>query len=167
MFKFLHAADIHLDSPLQGLERYDGAPVDEIRGATRRALENLVELALGQPVDFVLISGDLYDGDWKDANTGLFFVAQMRRLREANIPVILIAGNHDAANKMTSRCLCRRTLNCSLIGGLKRLSHHDCLNWASQSTGVRSLTPPRPTIWFANTRSAAPGCSTSVCCIPP
>jgi exonuclease SbcD len=101
MFRFLHAADVHLDSPLAGLERYDGAPVDEIRGATRKALENLVELALREEVDFVLIAGDLYDGDWKDYNTGLFFVAQMARLRAARVPLYLIAGNHDAANKMT------------------------------------------------------------------
>ena len=101
MFKFIHAADIHLDSPLKGLEQYEGAPADEIRGATRRALENLVDLALRESVDFVLLAGDLYDGDWKDHNTGLFFVAQMARLREANIPVVAISGNHDAANKMT------------------------------------------------------------------
>ncbi|MDX1487962.1 MAG: DNA repair exonuclease, partial [Acidiferrobacterales bacterium] len=101
MFKFIHAADIHLDSPLKGLEQYEGAPVEEIRGATRRALENLVDLAIEREVDFVLIAGDLYDGDWKDHNTGLFFVAQMRRLREAGIPVVMISGNHDAANKMT------------------------------------------------------------------
>lgn len=101
MFKFIHAADIHLDSPLKGLERYEGAPVDEIRGATRRALENLVELAIEGNVDFVLLAGDLYDGDWKDHNTGLFFVSQMSRLREANIPVIIVNGNHDAANRMT------------------------------------------------------------------
>lgn len=101
MFRFLHAADIHLDSPLKGLERYEGAPADQIRGATRRALENLVELAIEREVDFVLIAGDLYDGDWKDHNTGLFFVRQMSRLREADIPVVLISGNHDAANKMT------------------------------------------------------------------
>jgi DNA repair protein SbcD/Mre11 len=101
MFKFLHAADIHLDSPLTGLERYEGAPVEEIRGATRRAFENMVQLAIKEAVDFVLIAGDLYDGDWKDAGTGLYFVKQMARLREARIPVFLIAGNHDAANKMT------------------------------------------------------------------
>jgi len=101
MFKFLHAADIHLDSPLSGLERYEGAPVEEIRGATRRAFENMVQLAIREAVDFVLIAGDLYDGDWKDAGTGLYFVKQMARLREANIPVFLIAGNHDAENKMT------------------------------------------------------------------
>jgi DNA repair exonuclease SbcCD nuclease subunit len=101
MFKFIHAADIHLDSPLLGLERYEGAPVEEIRGATRRALENLVQLAIDEAVDFVLIAGDLYDGDWRDAGTGLYFVKQMARLREVKIPVYLIAGNHDAQNKMT------------------------------------------------------------------
>ena len=99
--KFLHAADLHLDSPMLGLAVYDGAPVDELRGATRRALENLVDLALEEQVAFVLIAGDVYDGDWKDFNTGLFYVAQMRRLREAGVPVVAIAGNHDAASRMT------------------------------------------------------------------
>ncbi|MDZ7615944.1 MAG: DNA repair exonuclease, partial [Patescibacteria group bacterium] len=99
--KFIHAADVHLDSPLQGLMRYEGAPADEIRAATRRALENLVALALEEDVAFVLIAGDVYDGDWKDHNTGLFFASQMARLREADIPVVMISGNHDAANKMT------------------------------------------------------------------
>lgn len=101
MFKFIHAADLHLDSPLLGLERYAGAPVAAIRSATRRAVENLVQLAIGQRVDFVLIAGDVYDGDWKDHHTGLFFVNQMSRLRSAGIPVVMIAGNHDAANRMT------------------------------------------------------------------
>lgn len=99
--KFIHAADIHLDSPLKGLERYEGAPIEEIRGASRRALENLVALAIEQEVDFVLLAGDIYDGDWKDFSTGLFFVKQMARLASANIPVLMIAGNHDAAGKMT------------------------------------------------------------------
>ena len=99
--KFIHAADIHLDSPLKGLEQYEGAPVDEIRGATRRALEKLVDLAMDENVDFVLIAGDLYDGDWRDHNTGLFMVKQMSRLREAGIPVFTIRGNHDAENRMT------------------------------------------------------------------
>lgn len=101
MFQFLHAADIHLDSPLRGLEQYEGAPVEEIRSATRRALTNLVDLALQREVDFVVIAGDLYDGDWKDHNTGLFFVSQISRLREAAIPVVMISGNHDASSRMT------------------------------------------------------------------
>lgn len=101
MFKFVHVADIHLDSPLRGLERYEGAPIEQIRHATRRALAGLVQTAIDERVAFVLIAGDLYDGDWRDYNTGLYFVAQAARLREAGIPLYLIAGNHDAANKMT------------------------------------------------------------------
>jgi DNA repair exonuclease SbcCD nuclease subunit len=101
MFKFLHAADIHLDSPLRGIARYEGMPVDEIRLATRRAFDNLVRLATDERVRFVLLAGDLYDGDWKDTSTGMFFASRMTRLREAGIPVFLVAGNHDAANRMT------------------------------------------------------------------
>lgn len=99
--KFIHAADIHLDSPLCGLARYEGAPVEQMQSATRRALINLIDLACQEAVDFVLIAGDLYDGDWKDYNTGLFFNQQMSRLREANIPVFIVYGNHDAGNTMT------------------------------------------------------------------
>lgn len=101
MFQFIHAADLHLDSAMRKLERYDGAPVEEMRGATRRALQNLVELAIDRKVDFLIIAGDIYDDEWKDHNTGLFFNAQMIRLREAGIPVVMISGNHDAANRMT------------------------------------------------------------------
>ncbi len=101
MFRFLHAADIHLDSPLRGLDRYEGAPVERLRGATRRALEKLVDLAIHTPVDFVLIAGDLYDGDWEDFRTGLFFARQAARLDAAGIPTVIVAGNHDAANRMS------------------------------------------------------------------
>jgi len=103
LFRFLHAADTHIDSPLEGLEAYDGAPVSALRGATRVAFENLVRLALDQRVDFLLLAGDIYDGDWKDFSTGLFFTRQMARLKAAEIPVYLIAGNHDAASVLTRR----------------------------------------------------------------
>ena len=103
MFRFVHAADPHLDSPLQGLESHDGAPVDVLRGATRRAFENLVQLAIDECVDFLVIAGDLYDGDWKDYSTGLFFRSQMVRLKASGIPVYLIAGNHDAASVISKK----------------------------------------------------------------
>jgi DNA repair exonuclease SbcCD nuclease subunit len=99
--KFIHAADIHLDSPLRGLERYEGAPVGEIRAATRRALDNLIDLAVDEEVACVLLAGDLYDGDWKDYNTGLYFVDRMRRLESAGIRVFIVAGNHDSASQIT------------------------------------------------------------------
>jgi len=103
LFRFLHAADTHIDSPLEGLDAYDGAPAAALRGATRAAFENLVRLALDEKVDFLLLAGDVYDGDWKDFSTGLFFTRQMARLKAAGIPVYLIAGNHDAASVLTRR----------------------------------------------------------------
>jgi len=99
--KFIHTADIHLDSPLRGLEIHEDAPVEAIRGATRRAFENLISLAIEEEVDFVLIAGDLYDGDWRDYNTGLFFAGQMGKLATAGIKVFIVSGNHDAASRIT------------------------------------------------------------------
>lgn len=100
-FRFLHCADIHLDSPLRGLAAYTGAPVEEVRSATRRAFENLCALAVEEKVDFVVIAGDLYDGDWRDFQTGLFFTQQMARLGRAGIRVYMVLGNHDAAAIIT------------------------------------------------------------------
>jgi len=99
--RFIHTADIHLDSPLKGLEVHADAPVDDIRGATRRAFDNLIDLAISEEVDFVLIAGDLYDGDWKDYNTGLFFADRMGRLQRAGVRVFIVSGNHDAASQIT------------------------------------------------------------------
>ncbi|MEW6520519.1 MAG: DNA repair exonuclease [Thermodesulfobacteriota bacterium] len=101
MFKFLHTADIHLDSPLKGLEAYEDAPLEEIRGASRRAFDQLIDFAVDEEVDFLLIAGDLYDGDWKDYHTGLFLVNRMGRLQRAGIRVFIVAGNHDAASNTT------------------------------------------------------------------
>ena len=101
--KFLHAADVHLDSSLSGLRRYEGAPIEEYRSATRRAFDNLVDLAIDEDVAFLAIAGDLYDGDWKDYSTGLYFVERMGRLHEAGVRVFIVAGNHDAASQITKR----------------------------------------------------------------
>ena len=99
--RFLHTADIHLDSPLRGLAGHDGRAAERIRTATRQALAAVVELAIVEQVDGVVIAGDLYDGDWPDFNTGLFFVEQMGRLLRADVPVYLLYGNHDAASRIT------------------------------------------------------------------
>lgn len=99
--RFIHCADIHLDSPLRGLDSYEGAPANEMRQATRRAFANVIDLSIERSTDFVLISGDVFDGDWPDFNTGLYFASQLRRLDSVNIPVFLIHGNHDAVSKIT------------------------------------------------------------------
>jgi DNA repair exonuclease SbcCD nuclease subunit len=101
--KFIHAADIHLDSPLSGLASYKDAPAELLRTATRDAFTKLVDEAIEDAVDFMVIAGDLYDGNWKDYNTGHFFCREMGRLNKAGIPVYLLYGNHDAESEMTKK----------------------------------------------------------------
>jgi len=101
--KFIHAADIHLDSPLSGLAAYKDAPSEVLRTATRDAFTKLVDAAIDEAVDFMVIAGDLYDGNWKDYNTGHYFCREMGRLNKAGIPVYLLFGNHDAENEMSRK----------------------------------------------------------------
>lgn len=103
MPRFIHAADIHLDSPLRGLEAYEGAPLEQLRGATRQALTKLVDLCLSEHVDFLVIAGDVFDADWKDFQTALFVTKELRRLDRAGIPVYLIFGNHDSVEGMSKK----------------------------------------------------------------
>jgi exonuclease SbcD len=105
--KFIHTADIHLDSPLSGLAAYKDAPVELLRNVTRDAFTRLVDVAIEEAVDFMVIAGDLYDGSWKDYNTGHFFCREMGRLNQAtpSIPVYLLFGNHDAESEMTRKLM--------------------------------------------------------------
>jgi DNA repair exonuclease SbcCD nuclease subunit len=69
-----------------------------LKNCTRRALAAMVDLALAEEVAFVVIAGDVYDADWKDYSTGLFFAEQMRRLDR---PCFLVRGNHDSFSEIT------------------------------------------------------------------
>jgi len=100
--KFLHAADLHLDSPLRGLARHDEAPANDLRGATRKAFNNLVELAIEEKVVFVLLAGDLFDGTWQDFSTAIFLAKKLGELDRAGIRVFGVLGNHDAQSKLTN-----------------------------------------------------------------
>lgn len=97
-FKFLHAADLHLDSPLQGLTAKSIDLAERIEEASRRALDQLVETAITENCRFVVVAGDLFDGELRNIKSGLYFVSRMRRLSEAGIEVFIALGNHDAAN---------------------------------------------------------------------
>lgn len=101
--KFIHAADLHIDSPMRGLDRYEGAPVEQLRGASRRALIALADLALRESVDLLVLSGDIFDRDLGDFHAAMFFRQQMLRLTGAGIRVFVIKGNHDAEGQIGRR----------------------------------------------------------------
>ncbi|CAN7597607.1 DNA repair exonuclease [Variovorax paradoxus] len=100
-FKFIHAADLHIDSPMRGLSAYDGAPLERLRSATRQTLISLVDLAIEEQVALVLYVGDIFDGDWADFHTGQFFREQNVRLVREGIRVYIVKGNHDAESQIT------------------------------------------------------------------
>ena len=100
-FRFVHTADLHLDSPLTSLALRNAELGALVRGATRTALERIVDLAIAEKVDAVLVAGDLYDGSQTSMATALFLMGQMRRLDAAGIRVFLIRGNHDAQSQIT------------------------------------------------------------------
>ena len=100
-FRFIHAADLHLGSPFHGLAMKDAALADIFLEASRKAFTALVDQAIEYKVDFFLVAGDVYDGDWKDNKIGLFFNREIARLEREDIPVFLLKGNHDAESVIT------------------------------------------------------------------
>jgi DNA repair protein SbcD/Mre11 len=100
-FRFLHAADIHLDSPLRGLRTRNEEAARQFAEASRKAFSNLINAAIEREAAFVIIAGDLYDGDWKDYATGQFFVREAARLVREGIKLFVIRGNHDAASEIS------------------------------------------------------------------
>ncbi|SEB93274.1 DNA repair exonuclease SbcCD nuclease subunit [Rhizobiales bacterium GAS191] len=100
-FTFLHAADLHLGSPFLGLSLKDEELARRMASAGRDAFHAMVEAAIAKKVAFVVIAGDIYDGEWKDASIGLFFNREVARLDRAGIRVFLVKGNHDAESVVT------------------------------------------------------------------
>lgn len=102
-FKFLHAADLHLDSPLLGLANKSADYAARVDRASRDAFEKLIVLAIDEGCAFIVLAGDIFDGDLRNFETGLFFIDQMQRLEAAGIEAFLILGNHDAENRFASK----------------------------------------------------------------
>ncbi len=100
--KFIHAADVHLDSPLQSLALQDQAQIARMRRACREAFERLIDFSIEQKVAFVLLAGDLYDHDSPNMQIAVFLRNQLSRLEKNGIRVVIVKGNHDANNKITS-----------------------------------------------------------------
>lgn len=107
---------------------YEDAPVDELRSATRRAMGNLVDAAIEEKVDLLLLAGDVFDGDWHSYSSGSHFIKEMMRLRDAGIEVVSITGNHDATSRITKAL--------RLPENVHVLSDRKPDSWISEKLGV-------------------------------
>ena len=99
-FSFIHAADLHLDATFKGVSSKASHLDHHLKKASTRAFENLVTLALEKKVDFVLIAGDIFDWREQSIQAQMLFAKAMRRLKEADITVFIVWGNHDPFDKL-------------------------------------------------------------------
>lgn len=94
-FRFIHAADLHLDSPFAGLSGVPETVRAVLRESTFTALSRLVELAVREKADFVLIAGDVYESADRSLRAQVRFGQAMKRLAESGISAFVVHGNHD------------------------------------------------------------------------
>lgn len=95
---FIHAADLHLDSPFVGLKTLPRFIYKKIQESTFYAFQTLINEAIQRKVDFVVFAGDLYDGENRSIRAQIRFREGMKRLQEAGIEVFIVHGNHDHLN---------------------------------------------------------------------
>lgn len=94
-FSFVHAADLHLDTPFQGVGRVNGPLAERLRDASLDAFDRLVALTRGRGAAFLLLAGDIYDGVERGLRAQLRFRDGLARLSADGIPSFVIHGNHD------------------------------------------------------------------------
>jgi len=96
--RFIHAADLHLDSPFRGIGEASAALRDQLQSATLNALSRVVDHTINSKADFLIIAGDIYDSKDRNLRALVSFRKEMERLAERNVPAFIVHGNHDPLN---------------------------------------------------------------------
>jgi exonuclease SbcD len=94
-FKFIHCSDLHIDSPFKGISTVDESLGERLRSSTLKSFHNIVDLAINEQVDALIIAGDVFDGADKSLKAQLNFCSELDRLSEKQIPSFIAHGNHD------------------------------------------------------------------------
>jgi len=121
-FRFIHAADLHLDSPFKGMSSLPAAVRDTIKESTFLALRNLVDLAIAGRVDFVLIAGDVYDMADRSLRAQLRFRKAVEQLAEHKIRVYVAHGNHDPLDGRAAQLTWPETVHFFAGGGVETVT---------------------------------------------
>ncbi len=103
--KFIHAADLHLDSPFRGLRAASPALAEALQGATFAAFDRLVQLCLDQRADFLLVAGDVFNSSERSLAAQLRFRDGLRRLDQGGVRAFVVHGNHDPLDGGWSRTM--------------------------------------------------------------
>src|ERR1051326_1041197 len=96
--RFVHAADLHLDSPFRGIGEASAGLRDQLQSATLQALSRVVDHTINANADFLIIAGDIYDSKDRNLRALVSFRREMEKLAERHIPAYIVHGNHDPLN---------------------------------------------------------------------
>ena len=94
-FTFVHAADLHLDTPFHGIGQVSPRIGEALREASLDAFDALIALTLQEEARFLLLAGDLYDGADRGIRAQHRFLRGLERLSARGIPTFIVHGNHD------------------------------------------------------------------------
>ncbi len=155
-FTFVHAADLHIDSPLAALGCKDAAVAERFARAGRRAVEALITETIAAKAAFLLICGDIFDGDWRDVTTGLFFARELGRLEREGIKTFIVKGNHDFDHPMSkklpyppsARIFSSRSAETIELDGLRVALHGRSFNARLVGAEFVGSYPARREGWF-------------------
>ncbi|MCF6430406.1 metallophosphoesterase, partial [Leisingera sp. MMG026] len=93
--RVLVSADIHLGSPIRSTAMRNPDLGDHLKQASRDTFIRIVDLAISESVDALVLAGDIFDNDQPDLKSRAFLISQLARAADAGVPTVLIRGNHD------------------------------------------------------------------------
>ena len=93
--RFIHCADLHIDTPFKGLSEVHPELREILYQSTYRSFQNIIDLAIREEVDCVLIAGDIFDSANKSLHAQIKFRNGLKRISDAGIPSFVVYGNHD------------------------------------------------------------------------
>ncbi|MEO9777578.1 MAG: DNA repair exonuclease [Sedimentitalea sp.] len=96
MMRLLVSADIHLGSPIRSVALRNPDLGERLKQASRDTFVNIVDMAISEQIDALVLAGDIFDNGYPDLKSRAFLIAQLARASDAGVPTVLIRGNHDA-----------------------------------------------------------------------
>jgi exonuclease SbcD len=154
-FRFVHTADIHLDSPLRSLALRDPSLQTIVGSATRLTLSRIVDLCIEESVNALLIAGDLYDGEQVSMKTARFLQQELQRLDTAGITTFMIRGNHDAISRITRELVFPASV--TVFGAKASTRHIDTTGMPVAIHGLSFARPQAPESLLDQYPAAVPG----------
>jgi DNA repair protein SbcD/Mre11 len=137
--RFIHAADLHLDSPFRGIGEASAGLREQLQSATLQALSRVVDHTIDSKADFLIIAGDIYDSKDRNLRALVTFRREMERLAERNIPAFIVHGNHDPLNGWGSGF--RLPPNVTVFGG--RTDTEPCIRGGREVAEITGVSYTR------------------------